>query len=58
MILLITLILMGISAYVGFEIGRKWELGEREEELERLEEQRERRSARGTVRLRPLRIRR
>jgi hypothetical protein len=55
---MIVLVLLGITAWFSFEIGRRWEVGEREEQLERLEEQKERRGRRGTVRLRPLRIRR
>lgn len=58
MTLLIVLALMGLTAWVSFEIGRRYEVGLREQEAENLEEQRELRGRRGTVRLRPLRIRR
>lgn len=58
MMLLITLALMGITAWVAFVTGQRWEIGKRERQLETLAEQRERRGRRGTVRLNPITIRR
>jgi hypothetical protein len=49
---------MGISAFVGFNLGIRWTEGKREEEVERREVDRERRGRRGTVKLSTLRIRR
>ncbi len=53
------ILLLALAGYLGYRIGRRVERGEHEAELDRIEEQRAARGARpGTVRLKPLRIRR
>jgi hypothetical protein len=56
--LLVTLILMAISAYVGFETGRRWTAGRKEIAAEKREEERFLRGRRGTVKLKSMKIRR
>lgn len=58
MTLLITLILMVLTAGVSFETGRRYQKGLKEKFLDSLEEERERRGRRGTVQMKTLKIRR
>lgn len=53
-----TLILLALTAYFAFNIGRRWDAGKREEELEARQEQRQARGRRGAMELNPIRIRR
>jgi len=55
---MITVIVLLLVAWLSFELGRRYQRGVREEELEVLEAKRELAGRRGTVRLRPLKIRR
>lgn len=56
--LLITLVLIALSAWVGFETGRRYQKGVKERFLDSLEVERERRGRRGTVQMKTLKIRR
>jgi hypothetical protein len=51
---MITIILVALAFWFGFELGRKWDIGIKEAEVEAVQE----RQARGGVRLRPITIRR
>jgi hypothetical protein len=51
-------IILALTAWLSFELGRRYQRGVREEELEVLEAKRDLAGRRGTVRLKPLRIRR
>lgn len=53
MVLLI-LALIAIAFYFGFQIGRRWDAGEREEAAEEIEQLKQR----GGIRLRPITVRR
>lgn len=55
----ISVILMALSGYFGFLIGRRWEAGEAEAELDLIEEQAYQRSRRrGSLVLSTIRLRR
>jgi len=54
LVLLVWIVVVGVALWFGFELGRKWQLGVQEEELERHEETR----ARGGIRLNTITVRR
>jgi DNA modification methylase len=59
MIVLVWAVTIVLTAYAAFQIGRRWEIGEREEELEALEREREVRGRRsGSIKLSTMKIRR
>jgi hypothetical protein len=58
MSLWIVMVLLPLTAWVGFETGRRYQKGLKEKFLDSLEEERERRGRRGTVKMKTLKIRR
>ena len=55
---MVTLALVALALWFGFELGRKWDAGIREAEQEALEAETEARRSRGGVRLKTITIRR